>query len=259
MSWILVTGASSGIGLEYCRHLAALGHDIVMVARRVTLMERHARDLHNEYGVQVEVIGANLADRADIDIVARRLQSTQKPVSLLVNNAGYAVKRPFDSNDITTEVAALNVMVTAPFVLSHAAISAMKKRGRGAIINVGSIAANKAIGTYSVHKAWLAAFSLVLCEELQKTNITVTCVEPGTVLTDFWGDAQPVIAERAKAVVVLEPKQVVKCSLKALREGKAICIPGPTYKAINAISKVMPRSLLAKTGTYLTKKRFSLP
>src|SRR5215217_6203841 len=151
MATALVTGATAGLGLEFAWQLATARHDLVLVARDVERLERLAGQLHAAAGIDVEVLPADLSVRDDVDRVADRLRSTQRPVGLLVNNAGVALHQRFVGGDLAREEAAFDLMVRAVMVLSHAAAGAMTARGRGAILNVGSVAALLASGTYSAH------------------------------------------------------------------------------------------------------------
>ena len=181
MGIALVTGATSGIGEEFCWQLAAAHHDLVLVARREEKLRKLAEDLRQIAGVKAEVIVADLGVAGDVDRVAQRLLDEQSPVGLLVNNAGFALGCSFIDNTIEAEENALDVMVRAPMVLSYAALNAMRARGRGAIINVSSVASETGAGTYSAHKAWIRAFSEGLSEELRGSGVTVTAVCPGPV------------------------------------------------------------------------------
>ena len=109
----LITGASSGIGEQFARQLAARGHDLVLVARDATRLEEVAADLRTTYAVEVEVLPADLADRASLAVVEERLASEDRPIELLVNNAGFGLKKRFGDNDVSDEQAMLDVLVVA--------------------------------------------------------------------------------------------------------------------------------------------------
>ena len=140
MGTALVTGASAGLGLEFAWQLATARHDVVLVARGKERLERLAAQLEAAAGVRAEVLVADLSQREDVDLVARRLTDEERPVGLLVNNAGYGMGEHFVDGDLIAQERALDVMVRTVLVLSHAAAGAMTERGRGAILNVGSIA-----------------------------------------------------------------------------------------------------------------------
>ena len=240
MGIALVTGATSGIGEEFCWQLAAAHHDLVLVARRKEKLRKLAEDLRQIAGVKAEVIVADLGVAGDVDRVAQRLLDEQSPVGLLVNNAGFALGCSFTDNTIEAEENALDVMVRAPMVLSYAALNAMRARGRGAIINVSSVASETGAGTYSAHKAWIRAFSEGLSEELRGSGITVTAVCPGPVHTNFF-EAAGVDMSAAPQWLWATPEQVVSEALAAMRRGQVLVTPTPVYKVAMAAMRVAPR------------------
>ena len=240
MGIALVTGATSGIGEEFCWQLAAAHHDLVLVARRDDKLHKLAEDLRQIAGVNAEVIVADLGVAGDVERVAQRLLDEQSPVGLLVNNAGFALGRSFIDNAIEAEENALDVMVRAPMVLSYAALNAMRARGRGAIINVSSVASETGAGTYSAHKAWIRAFSEGLSEELRGTGVTVTAVCPGPVHTNFF-DAAGVDMSAAPQWLWATSEQVVTEALAAMRRGQVLVTPTPIYKVAMAAMRIAPR------------------
>lgn len=240
MGIALVTGATSGIGEEFCWQLAAAHHDLVLVARREEKLRKLAEDLRQIAGVKAEVIVADLGVAGDVERVAQRLSDEQSPVGLLVNNAGFALGCSFIDNTIEAEENALDVMVRAPMVLSYAALNAMRARGRGAIINVSSVASETGAGTYSAHKAWIRAFSEGLSEELRGSGITVTAVCPGPVHTNFF-EAAGVDMSAAPQWLWATPERVVSEALAAMRRGQVLVTPTPVYKVAMAAMRVAPR------------------
>ena len=188
MGTALVTGATSGIGEEFCWQLAAAGHDLVLVARREDALRALADSLANVAGMRAEVIAADLstdegcgrvAARLDVGGPADRDKPDLAPVDLLVNNAGFGLGTAFLDNSLDNEMNGLNVMVRAVMTLAHHAGISMRSRGRGAILNVGSVASRTGAGTYSAHKAWVVAFTEGLAAELTGSGITATVVCPG--------------------------------------------------------------------------------
>ena len=147
MSTALVTGATSGIGLAFAHQLAERGHDVVLVARDRARLENVSDELRATYRVDTEILQADLSDRAETGKVAQRLADQARPVDLLVNNAGYSLRKRFLDNDVEVEEAAFDVLARAVLVLSHAAGNAMRQRGHGAIVNVSSVAGEISSGT----------------------------------------------------------------------------------------------------------------
>ena len=136
----LITGASSGLGAEYARQLAAKGAHLVLVARDRQALEQLAVGLRSTYGVEVEVLGADLLKRRQRERVEARVADETRPIEILVNNAGFGLPLAFERNDIEDEVRHLELHVEVPMRLTHAALGAMLARGHGRIINVASVA-----------------------------------------------------------------------------------------------------------------------
>lgn len=254
MGTALVTGATSGIGEEFCWQLAAAHHDLVLVARTREHLEALAEHLRQVAGVRVEVLTADLGDASDLQRVADRLRSDDSagaagdgravaPVGLLVNNAGFGLGVPFLDDDLGREEQALDVMVRAVMVLSHAAGRAMVARGRGAILNVASVAADTGMGTYSAHKAWVRVFSEGLAEELHGSGVTVTAVSPGLTRTGFHEAAHVDVSE-TPAWAWSTPDQVVTAALEAVRRGRVLVTPTPLYKVTAGLTRLAPRTLV---------------
>ena len=241
MGTALVTGASAGLGLEFAWQLATARHDVVLVARDTDRLERLAAQLRAAAGVRTEVITADLADRAAVDRVAARLASDEHPVGLLVNNAGFAPGEPFVDDDLAGQERALDVMVRAVMVLSHAAAAAMRPRGRGAILNVGSVAGLMTSSIYCAHKAWVQTFTEVLATELAGTGVTATCLRPGLTRTEFHGRAGMDVHAYPE-VAWLDAESVVSAALADVRRGAVLSTPSLRYQTAASLLRLLPRA-----------------
>ena len=240
----LVTGASAGIGHEFSRQLAARGHDVVLVARDQARLEAVAAELKSRYAVAAEVLVADLSDRSALQRVADRVRDPERPVDVLVNNAGYGHRRSFLSNDLAAEEAAFDVLTRAVLVLSHAAGVAMRERGSGTIINVSSVAGFIASGSYSAAKAWVTTFSEGLASELAGSGVTVTALCPGFTNTEFQERAG--ISKPGPGFLWLDPVQLVSDCLDDVGRGRVVSVPGVQYKAIVGLLRVVPRSVVRR-------------
>ncbi|MFI2754061.1 SDR family NAD(P)-dependent oxidoreductase [Cellulomonas sp. P22] len=249
MGTALITGASSGLGLEFAWQLATAKHDVVLVARDTERLERLASQLRAAAGVHAEVLTADLSDRADLERVAQRLRSPERPVGLLVNNAGLGLHQPFVGGDLDREEKAFDVMVRAVMVLSHAAAEAMVERGRGAILNVASVAALLASGTYSAHKAWVRTFTEGLAVELRGTGVTATVLCPGFVHTEFHARAA-IDSSVLPEVAWLNADDVVATALADVRRGAVISTPSLRYRLASGVARLLPRSVIRAFGSY---------
>jgi len=249
MGTALITGASAGLGEEFAWQLAAAGHHLVLVARRTDRLTALAERIHNVSGVQVEVLPADLTLPDDVARVAERLAADEpRPIGLLVNNAGLGLQHRFLNSTLEEELTALDVMVRAVLVLSHAAGRAMVGRGHGAILNVSSMAQDTAMGTYAAHKAWVRAFTESLATELAGTGVTATAVLPGLTHTEFHATAHMDESAWPRAAW-LSAEQVVDAALAAVRRGDVLCVPSVKYKLASALLHAAPRRLVrAATG-----------
>jgi short-subunit dehydrogenase len=190
------------------------------------------------------VLPADLVDRADLAAVAARLADPDRPVDLLVNNAGFGLKKRFLDNTVDEEQAMLDVLVTAVMRLSHAALGAMCERGEGGIINVSSVAGFLPRGSYSAAKAYVNSFSEWAAREYAPRGVTVTCLCPGFTKTEFH---QRMEVKRGEGFMWLEADFLVRTSLEDFAKGRAYSVPGAQYKAIRVLTTAIPNRLLRLT------------
>jgi len=244
-STALVTGSTAGIGHAFARQLAARGQDLVLVARDAERLEQVAEELRASYAVQVEVLPADLGDRAQLARVEERLADEQRPVDLLVNNAGFGLKKRFLDNSVDDETAMLEVLVTAPLRLSHAALGAQVKRGHGGVINVGSVASLLPRGTYSAAKAWINAFTQWAHHEYAPQGVTVMALLPGFTRTEFH-ERMGVSRGSAPDWMWLDVDDLVREALADYDKGKVFSVPSAQYKVIVAGARAVPTRLLQR-------------
>ena len=249
MTTALVTGGTSGIGLAFARRLAAEGHDLVLVARDGARLQGVAGDLADRHGVDVEVLVADLSVREQLTSVADRLSEAARPVDLLINNAGFGLKRRFVEGELAAEERMLDVLCRAVLVLSHAAARAMIERGSGAIVNVSSVAGFTAGGSYAAAKAWVTTFTEGLACELLGTGVTATALCPGFVRTEMHQRA----AMSMRSIPVrawLDADDLVSTALADVRRGRVISVPTKRYKVVVMLASKGPRSVVRRvTGS----------
>lgn len=242
-STALVTGATAGIGRSFAHQLAATGHDLVLVARNASRLEQEAEAVRRRHGVEVEVLPADLTDRAQLSRVEARVADRTRPVDLLVNNAGFGLKGRFADNDVETEQAMLDVLVTAVMRLSHAALGPMAERGRGGIINVSSVAAFLPRGTYSAAKSWVNSFGTWAAHEYRPRGVTVTTLCPGFTKTEFHA-RMDVGRGSAPSFLWLDADDLVRRALADHSAGKVFSVPSARYKAVVALTRAVPTRVL---------------
>lgn len=245
MPTALITGASAGIGAEFARQLADRGADLVLVARSRDALDALAAELTASRGAAVEVLVADLATDDGVGRVVERIADARRPIDLLVNNAGFGLPLRFGDNDIADEVRHLRLHVEAPMRLMHAALGVMRGRG-GRIVNVASVAGFISRSTYSACKAWLIGFSRWANDEYAPDGVTVTAVCPGFVHTTFHARMGLAAGEEGVPPFLwLDAPFVVRAGLRAAARGRAVVVPSLRYKAIVALSRIVPRSLTA--------------
>ncbi|HYP73035.1 MAG TPA: SDR family NAD(P)-dependent oxidoreductase [Microbacterium sp.] len=243
----LITGASSGLGAEFARQLAARGADLVLVARDRAALDEIADRLRAEHRVRVEVLVADLVDPAGLDAVASRLADPARAVGILVNNAGFGLDLDFAANDIADEDRHLDLHVRATMRLSHAALGAMLARGRGRIVNVASVAAFLPRGTYGAVKAWIVSFSRWANARYAAQGVSVTAVCPGFVHTNFHERlGLPPGQEGIPSFLWLDAQDVVREGLRDAARGRAVSIPSLRYKVLVGAARLAPAALVAR-------------
>lgn len=212
------------------------------MARSRDKLSEMAQLLAGATNVSVEVLVADLSTHEGTAAVAARIADKDRPIDLLVNNAGYGLKAGFLKTDVADEVAALDVMVRAVLVLSHAAAGAMTARGRGAILNVSSVAAWLGNGTYAAHKAWVASFTEGLASQLKGTGVTATAVLPGLTHTEFHERAELSEYDELPEIAWLEAEDVVRAALSAVRRKQVLVTPSARYGTLAGVVRVLPRT-----------------
>ncbi|MGI9155127.1 MAG: SDR family NAD(P)-dependent oxidoreductase [Marmoricola sp.] len=241
----MVTGPTAGIGRCFAEALAGRGHDLVLVSRDAERLEQVAAELRPRHGVVVEVLAADLVDRAQLATVEARLADRGDPVRILVNNAGFGLRHRFLDNSVEQEQAHLDVLVTAVLRLTHAALGSMVEAGQGQIVNVSSVAGYFPRGSYAAAKAYVRTFSQWAHNEYADRGVQVMALCPGFVRTEFHS-RMDVDQGSAPRFMWLEPDRVVAEALVDLDAGKAISIPSRRYRAIVRAAHFVPTGSLQK-------------
>jgi len=236
---------TAGIGAAFTRQLAEKGYDLVLVARDEQRLRALAAEVEREYGVDTEVLTADLADRSATARVEARLSDLARPVDLLVNNAGFGHKRPFLDNSVEDEQEMLDVLVTAVLRLTHAALGAMVARGDGAIINVSSVAGFLPRGSYSAAKAYVTSLSEWADLTYRDQGVRVMALCPGFTKTEFH-ERMDVSRDSAPSWMWLEADRLVADALADLEKGKRVSVPSKRYKVMAGLARYTPPTLLGK-------------
>lgn len=240
----MVTGPTSGIGRAFAAALARVGYDLTLVSRDETRLKQVASELSGgAHHVRCDVLPADLADLDSTRRVEQQLR--EQPVDVLVNNAGFGLRKPFEANDVEAEQRGLDVLVGAVLRLTHAAVVSMVARGSGDILNVSSVAGFLPRGSYGAHKAWVTSFSAWAHLHYAPAGVRVMAVCPGFVRTEFHA-RMDVDMRGIPSWMWLDADDVVAEALGDLRAGKAISVPSRRYRALVAASRAAPDRLVER-------------
>jgi len=239
----LITGTTSGIGKAFAELLAVEGWNLVLVSRDLQRLNLQKRQLEHRFKVECEVIQADLALEEDLIRIQRRLLDENRPVSVLVNNAGFGLNSDFGVSQVNDQVRLTKVLVMVPLELCHHAIQSMKRNGGGYIINVSSVAAFMTGGTYCAAKSWLNTFSESLSGELGDSGIKVHAVCPGFTRTEFHMRCNQDVSG-VPNFMWLKPERVARESWDAVQRGKQLSIPSLQYKLLVSLHRFAPRWLV---------------
>jgi uncharacterized protein len=241
----LITGASSGIGLELARILGKNKFDLVVTARSEDRLRELADEITGAHGVAVRVVAADLAKPDGPEVVAR---AAADGIDLLVNNAGFATHGPFAETPASDELAEMQVNVVALTHLTKLLLPAMRARRSGKILNVASTAAfvpGPFMAVYYATKAYVLSFSVALAEELAGTGVSVTALCPGATRTRFQERAG-VERTRLFRSGVMEAGEVAQAGYAGLMAGQTVVVPGWRNRLLASSSALAPRRLTAK-------------
>lgn len=238
----LVTGASSGIGEVMADQLGAAGVPTVVVARRADRLSALA-DRYDGF----EVLTADLTTPDGQAAVAERIASQDRPIDLVVNNAGFGTNGTFHELDADRLDREVQLNVAALTRLSHAALATMVPRGRGWLLNVSSVASFQPapqLAVYAATKAYVTSLTESLHEEVAGTGVKVSALCPGLTRTEFQSVSNTDhYADTFPGFVWTGAEQVAKAGLDGVAKGRAVIVPGILYKGMAAATAVTPRTV----------------
>ncbi|HEF4757102.1 TPA: SDR family oxidoreductase [Burkholderia multivorans] len=248
----VVTGASSGIGAIYADRLARRGYDLILVARSRTRLDALAQRITSDTRRGVEVIEADLNDRAALTVVEAKLKQDAS-ITLLVNNAGIGTHTPLLESDVDAMTRMIDLNVTALTRLTYAAVPGFVARGHGAVINIASIVAlspETLNGVYGGSKAFVLAFTQSLHHELADNGVQVQAVLPGATATEFWQTGGLPIEHLPKSIV-MSASDMVDAALVGFERRELVTIPslhaGEQWDAYDAARRAMAPHLSSDT------------
>lgn len=245
--WALVTGASSGIGAEFARQLAARGMHLVLTARREELLKQLAAELHQTHGTKTHLIIADLAIPGEPERVLKEVEQRGLTLELLVNNAGFGIVAEIEQTDVARVQEMIKVNISALAELTLRVLPAMLQRGHGGIINVASVAAFQPVGymgAYAASKAFVLHFSEALWAEARERGVTVTTLCPGTTRTEFFDvSGVPGWLDRHSSQ---EVRTVVRTALKALDKRRNYVVSGWKNYILSLLVRIATRATVVK-------------
>jgi short-subunit dehydrogenase len=246
----LITGASSGIGVDLARELAKRGHGVTLVARREGPLRELAAELAKAYDVRAEVVTADLSDMAARERLASEVEKRGLTVEVLVNNAGFTTMGPVHRSDPAREVSMIRTDVEAVAHLCSTFLPGMVERRRGAVLNVASTAAFQPLpgqAGYGGSKAFVLAYTHAVAEEVRRYGVTVTTLCPGPVETGFaeaMGLSEEEAGESLPKIMWLPSAEVAAQAIAGLEKGKGVVIPGVPNRIGARFAWITPRRLL---------------
>ena len=252
---VLITGASSGIGLELARCFAEAKSDLVLVARCAEKLRDLAQDLSGRYGVRVEVLVKDLAAPDAPRELAQQLEALGLTIDVLVNNAGFGARGAVAELDPQRQIDMVRVNVGVVVELTRRLLPGMLARKRGGVLSVGSTAAFQAgpwMAVYYASKAFVLHFTEALAEEIAGTGVTATCLCPGPTATEF-ADQADLGSVRLFRIGMMSAGKVAQAGYHGFRRGKVIVVPGLRNKLLAFGVRLVPRLVARKIAGWLQR------
>jgi uncharacterized protein len=248
METVLITGASSGIGLELAKLFAADKHNLVLVARNQGALEKLAEELRREHGVEVAVLPKDLANPSSPQAIFDHLDASGISVDIVVNNAGFGEVGAVATLATQRQMDMIQVNIATLTHIARLFLPGMIERGRGGILNVGSTAGFQPgpnMAVYYATKAYVLSFTEALAEELRVTKVKVTCLAPGPTATGF-----AAIAHEEDTLLfrfgLMDAKRVARLGYRGFCRGKVLVVPGAINKLLAFSIRLVPRMLIRR-------------
>jgi len=257
MKWALVTGASSGLGVDFARELAAEGCNLVLVARREERMRALADELQERHDVRVRVVALDLAQPESGARLKDLLDGEDIIIDTLINNAGFGIFGEFVEHDLERTREMLRLNVESLTELTHRFGADMARRGHGRILLVASVVAYQASPNYAAYaasKAYVLSLGEALHEELKPRGVTVTVLSPGATATAFF-DVSGQDFTPLKRAFLMPSLPVVRAGLATMRRDHASIVPGWKNKLMTFATRLAPRSVQRKIAHRVLRKR----
>ena len=246
---VLITGASSGIGLELARQFAKHGHRLLLTAPVQEELERIAREFSSEYHVEVGVIAQDLTQPDGPEKIFKLTERDGVDIEILVNNAGLGQKGRFWETPLDRDIATIRLNVEAVMRLTKLFLPQMVRRKQGRILNTASVAGfepGPLLAVYHASKAFVLSFSESLATELENTGVTVTALCPGATDTDFFPKAHMLATRAFQKNKVMAPQDVAALGYDALMRGDRVYVPGAMNKLLISSRRILSERAQSK-------------
>lgn len=257
MGLALITGASSGLGLDFADLFAKDGHSLILVARRKDRLEQVATRLRSTYPkIQVDIVNMDLGSPGAGRALFDKVKSKTISVDYLVNNAGFGNSGSFKDQPLNKELQMIDLNVRAVVELAHLFLPDMLKKKSGRILNVGSTAGFQPgpyMSTYYATKAFVNSFSEGLHEELRGTGVTCTVLAPGATATEFASAANMNESRLFKSGSVASSKQVARFGYNSMLAGRTIVVPGLLNNLMIQMLRLSPRFMVRKVASFVNR------
>ncbi|SFW76862.1 SDR family NAD(P)-dependent oxidoreductase [Chitinophaga sancti] len=257
MNYALITGASKGIGRSLATVLAKKKYNLILVARSTSELQVVSSELITKYGVQVEYIALDLSTPTAAGELFEWVQQKSYNISILVNNAGYAVWGEFDATSLDDQNRMLQVNMQTPVALCHHFLPMLRQQPAAYIMNVASTAAYQAVptlSTYAASKAFMLLFTRGLRADLKGSNVSVTCLSPGPVNTNFIDRAGMQAIKATAEKYGMMPDDVARIAVKGMFAKKSELVPGVLNAATAFFTRLVPKAMVEKIAGNLYKK-----
>jgi uncharacterized protein len=246
--WALVTGASSGIGVEFARLLAERGYPVMLVARREENLRRLAAELEGSYGVAAKIAVSDLSVPGAAEDLLQEIEREGLHITVLVNNAGFGDHRAFASMEAERANQMMQLNMVALTLLTRLALPGMLERGKGYILNVASTAAFQPgpfMAVYFATKAFVLSFTEALWSELQGSGVVATTLCPGPTESEFF-DAANMGASKLASRKLPSSREVAELGLRAMFSGKRTVVHGVANRFGVALGRLIPRGMVLR-------------
>jgi len=246
MSYALITGATKGIGKAIATELASRMYNVLLVARSENLLKEVTEELQAKYSAGCHYLALDLTANDAPEKVVQWIEKNNFPVSILVNNAGYTVWSEFEKSNLNEQLNMMQLNMNTMVQLTHKLLPFLRKQQKSYILNVASTSAYQAIpamSTYAASKSFVIYFTRGLRLELKNSNISVSCISPGTTDSDFMNRAKMDALKETAAKFSMKPEVVAKIAVDGMLKGKAEIIPGFVNWISVMMSYFLPKSV----------------